>query len=209
MSISKIASIVMYIVVGITIPIMFLFYSGKSLVDRTEFDSKVAKIENPTGKSSIPGLAQDLQSADSLATAADSTALAERQASAVVENLEPVSLTFMERLVFNQTDIPLYWGYILLIISIITVISFPIIYMFKHPTNLVRSLIILVVVGIIGGLAYSVASGATMDIPGFTGTVNSNPQILRIIDTGLIFMYFMLVISLLSILYSEISNYFK
>jgi hypothetical protein len=209
MSSSKITSIVMYIIVGITVLVMFLFYTGKSLVDRKEYETKVAKIENPSGKSSLSGLAQDLKSADSLSVSADSSALAQGSITGVAGKLEPVSLTFMEKLVYNQTDIPLYWGYVLLIITIITTIAFPIIYIFKHPTNLVRSLIILVVVGILGGLAYSVASGTTMDIPGFTGTVNSNPQALRVIDTGLIFMYFMLGISLLSILYSEISNYFK
>jgi hypothetical protein len=199
----------MYVVVGITVLVMFLFYSGKSLVDRTEYDSKVAKIENPAGKSSVPGMMQDLRSADSLSVGADSTALANQATTAVVEKSEPVTLSFMEKLVYNQTDIPLYWGYILFLIAIITTIVFPILFMFRHPANLLRSLIILVVIGIIAGLAYSVASDATMDIPGFTGTVNSNPQALRIIDTGLIFMYLVLGISLLSILLSEIVNYFK
>ena len=205
MSNSKIASLVMYIVVAITVITMIIFYFGKSFVNKAEFDSKVAKIENPAGKSTLPGFAQDLQSADSLAMK-DSTAAAQAP---VAENAEPVSLTFLEKLAYNQTDIPLMWGYILTVITIIVTITFPIIYMFKHPTNLVRSLIILVIVGVFVGLAYSVASGTPYDIPGYTGGVNQNPQILRIIDTGLIFMYFILGVSLLSLLYSEIANSFK
>jgi hypothetical protein len=207
MSYSKIASLVMYIVVGISVITMIIFYFGNSFVDKAEFSSKVAKIENPSGKSSIPGMAQDLKSADSLAVK-DSTAAAQGQ-STMVENAEPVSLTFLEKLAYNQTDIPLMWGYILLLIAMITAVTFPIIYMFKHPTNLLRSLIILVIVAVFVGLAYSVASGTPYDIPGYTGGVNQNPQILRIIDTGLIFMYFILGISLLSVLYSEIANSFK
>ena len=207
MSISRIASIIMYFVVGITIPIMFLFYSGKSLVNVDEYNSKVAKIENPAGKSATPGLAQDLKSADSLAVK-NSTAAAQVPAT-VAKNAEQVSLTFIEKLVYNQTDIPLMWGYMLLVISVITALTFPIIYMFKNPRNLLRSFIQLIVVAIFIGLAYSVASGTPYEIPGYTGGVNNNPQILRIIDTGLIFMYFILGISLLSIVLSEIVNSLK
>ena len=208
MSSTKIASIVMYIVVGVSVVVMLIFYTGKSLVNRQVYEAKVAKIENPTGKSSIPSLAQDLQSADSLA-AADSSAVANLQTTASAEQPEVVSLTFLEKLVYFQTDIPLMWGYVLLVIVLITTLAFPIIFMFKHPTNLIRSLLILVGFAVVIGIAYAVASGATFEIPGYTGDVNNNPKLLRIIDSGLIFMYFMLGIALLSILYSEVSNYFK
>ncbi len=209
MSYSKIASLVMYIVVGITVITMLIFYFSKTFIDKAEFDSKVAKIENPTVKSSIPGLAQDLKSADSLAIGADSTSVAKKETTTLPEQVQPVALSFIEKLAYNQTDIPLMWSYILLVITIIIALTFPIIYMFKHPTNLIRSLLIFVVVAIFVGLAYSVASGTPYDIPGYTGGVNNNPKILRIIDTGLIFMYFILGVSLLSILYSEIANSFK
>ena len=178
---------------------MLLFFAGSSLVNQKEFDSKVDKIENPSGTQG--SIMQDLQSADSLA-APGTSAVAPRTS-------EPVNLSFMEKLVYLKTDIPLTWGYILLIAGIIITITFPIVYIIKHPANLLRTLLVLAGIAVLVFLAFLAASGSPIEIPGYTGTSNSDQSVLKVIDTGLIFSYFMLGLALLSILYAEVSKYFR
>ncbi len=212
MSFSKIASIVLYVVVGITVPILLLFYFGDSLVNKEQYQLKLQKIENPAEESTVAAVALDLQSADSLAIQSDSLAIAQDQSTTTPEIMpaaEVVSFNFMEKLVYSKTDIAIVWGYILLLIAILTAVSFPIIYAIIHPANMIRSLLILVGVAALIGIAYLLSSGETMEIIGYTGSDNSNPAALKLIDTGLIFMYFVLGLALFSILYAEIAKYFK
>jgi len=212
MPLSKIASYVLYIVVGITIPILILFYFGDSLVNTEKYQAKIQKIENPVKQSTAVDLSMDLQSADSLASPADSLAAVNAQKAAVVAApvvAEEVSFTFMEKLVYYKMDVALVWGYILLIIASLTAVIFPIVYAIVHPANMVRGLLVLVGVAVLVLISYLLSSGETLTIIGYTGTDNSNPGVLKLIDTGLIFNYFVLGLALLSIVYAEISNYFK
>jgi len=214
MSFSKIAPIVLYVVIGITILVMLIFYAGSSFVDEAEYNSKVSQIENPAVESGTSDIMQDLRSADSLAVS-DSIAvtggdLSEDISQAVAgQQVKDVNLTFMEKLAYFKTDLPIIWSYILIIIALIVTVVFPVVYIFIHPTNLIRSLLVLVGVAIIIGLAYLIASGAPIHITGYTGDINSKPFALKMIDTGLIFTYFILGIALLSILLSQVVNYFK
>jgi hypothetical protein len=212
MSFSKIASIVLYVVVGITIPILILFYFGDTLVNTEEYQAKVQKIENPVVQTPAANVALDLQSADSLANPTDSAATANNQnisVPVVAPTEEEVNFTFIEKLVYYKMDVALVWGYILLIISGLTAVIFPIAYTIVHPANLIRSLLILIGIAVLIGGAYLLSSGETLEIIGYTGTDNSNPGVLKLIDTGLIFSYFVLGLTLIAILYAEISNYFK
>jgi len=212
MSFSKIASYVLYVVVGITIPILILFYFGDSLVNTEKYQAKVQKIENPVEKSSTVNVTMDLQSADSLATPADSLAAVNAQKAAEVVTpvvAEEVSFTFVEKLVYYKMDVALIWGYILLIISSLTAVIFPIVYTIVHPENMVRGLLVLVGIGAMILVSYLLSSGEPLEIIGYTGSDASDPGILKLIDTGLIFNYFILGLALLSIVYAEISNYFK
>lgn len=213
MSFSKIASIVLYVVVGITVPILILFYFGENLVNSERYQAKVQKIENPVEKTTVSSVNLDLQSADSLAVSADSSTVTQTQAPAETE-VTPVvatevNFTFMEKLVYYKTDVAIIWGYILLLIAAITALIFPIIYAIVHPANMVRSLLVLVGVAVLVFVSYLLSSGEPIEIIGYTGTDNSNPAALKMIDTGLIFMYFVLGLALFSILYAEIAKYFK
>lgn len=212
MSFSKIASTVLYAVVGITVPILLLFYFGDSLVNQEKYQAKIQAIQNPIEKSSVGTVALDLQSADSLANKSDSTKIAsstEAKPAVNSVNAEKVSFNFIEKLVYYKMDIAIIWGYILLIISAITAVVFPIVYAIMHPANMVRSLMVLIGVAVLIGISYLLSSGETMEIIGYTGTDNSNPGVLKLIDTGLIFNYFILGLALLSIVYAEIAKYFK
>ena len=212
MSFSKIASIVLYIILGITIPILILFYFGDTLVNTEKYQAKVQKIENPVQKSSGTNVAMDLQSADSLSGNTDTSVIQQSQnvrGAVTAPGEKEVNFSFVEKLVYYKMDVALVWGYILLLIAGITALIFPVIYAIMHPANLIRSLLVLIGVGVLIMVSYLLSSGETMEIIGYTGTDNSDPAVLKLIDTGLIFSYFMLGFSLLAIVYAETSNYFK
>jgi hypothetical protein len=59
------------------------------------------------------------------------------------------------------------------------------------------------------GVAYMLGSDTPLNIIGYEGTDNKDPQVLRFVDMGLISMYFVLGLTVLTILYSEIARYFK
>ena len=210
MSFSKIPAILMYVIVGITILIMALFYFGENLVDSVQYEEKLKGISSPSAESSEVDIMKDLQSADSLSVQPDSTvALTEMSGSSEPVGVSTSNLSFMEKLVFNKTDIAIYWVYILILLAVFSTVIFPIIYALSNPSNIIRSLLVLIGLAVMIGVSYFLASGATIEIPGYLGTDNANPTKLKIIDTGLIFMYFMLGLALLSILYAEVAKYFK
>jgi len=234
MSYSKIAQIALYVAMGISVLVIGFFYFGDSLVNTEEYEAKVAKLEAPADMmNGYTDQAQPVAEEDTTAVA-DTTAVEEvvtdstiveelaDSAAAVVEDLgesiasevdvveeETVRLNFMERLVYKRTDIALVWAYILVIITMVFSIVFPIINMIGNPKGLVRGLLILVAIAVLIGIAYAFGSGETIYIPGFDGTDNSNPRVLRMVDTGLIFTYFLLGMTVLAILYSSVSNVFK
>ena len=58
-------------------------------------------------------------------------------------------------------------------------------------------------------LSYLMASGSPLEIIGYTGTANSDPSTLKMIDTGLFVTYILFGMALASILYAIISKAFK
>jgi uncharacterized membrane protein YgaE (UPF0421/DUF939 family) len=212
MPFSKISSIVFFVVVGITIPIMGLFYFGENLVNTEQYEAKVQKIENILQKSSPLSFVEDLQSAGSNALKADSTA--NLNGNNITQNPAPVIpdkviFNFMEKLVYYKMDIAIVWGYVLLIISILIALVFPVIYAIAHPVNMIRILLVLIGILALVGVSYLLSSDKPLEIIGYSGTDNSDPTVLKLIDTGLIINYFVLGFAFLAILYSEIAKYFK
>ena len=216
MSYSKFTSILLYIVFGISILVIAFFYFGDKLIDTKEYEAKIEKLETPGGLNDdqfiqTPAVSDSVASADS---AAVDTTMALQRTPAVEKISTPVqpvavNLTGMEALVYHRTDIALIWAYILLVIAAIFALIFPLIGMFSSPARLIRTLIGLVIVaGILLG-AYALGSGRPLSIIGYEGTDNNDPQVLKMVDMGLITMYFILGLALLSILYSEIARYFK
>lgn len=203
----KIARIVLLTIIVITVLVMINFFAGSSLINKEDYEAKVKQIENPAGPAKGTSVLDDLQSADSLALGVDSVALSAKNI--ISRETEKVKLNLMEKLVYFKTDIALVWGYILLIISILIALLFPLVNMFARPTNLGRSLLVLVGIAALIGLAFLIAPGKPMQIVGYTGTVTSNTMALRWIDTGLFFSYFMLTLAILAIIVSEIVSSLK
>jgi hypothetical protein len=122
---------------------------------------------------------------------------------------EDVKLSFMERLVSKKTDIAIGWAYILVIVTLLVSLAFSLLQMFSNTKALIRGLIFLVGIAILVGIAYMLGSDTPLKIIGYEGTDNSDPQVLKMVDMGLIFSYFVLGGVFISILYSEIAKYFK
>ncbi len=99
-------------------------------------------------------------------------------------------------------------AYIYFGIAAIISIVFPIIYLVANPRGAINVIIGLVFIGLIILISYFVASGQVMDIPGYSGTDNV-PGTLKAVGTGLYTMYFLFFLSIIAILYSEISSAFK
>jgi hypothetical protein len=188
---------------------MVLFFAANSFVNKDEFKAKVNKIENSSVKSQGPSIANDLQSADSLSALSDSSAMIRETVAVAAEQTEKVKLSFKEKLAYYKTDIPIIWAYILFIITILVTLIFPIVYMFLHPQNLLRSSLVFIGIAALVGLAFLIAPGNPIHITGYTGTANTNPLALKFIDAGLVLVYFILGITLLSIVVSEVIIYFR
>jgi len=222
----KLAQILLYVVLGISVLVIVFFYFGNRLIDVEAYEAKVEQLEAPEDMTTGFDFEQDMAAEEDTAvadtSAVDTTAAAGADtaeveeapvAEEISEPMEPevasVDLSFYEKMVYKKTDIALSWGYILVILSALVAIGFSVFHLFENPATMVRTLISLVFVAILVGLAYLFGSESPVRIPGYTGTDNRDPQVLRYVDTGLITMYFFLGLALLSILYSEIAKYFK
>lgn len=222
---SKIAQIALYIVVGISVLVIGFFYFGDNLIDTDAYEAKVEKMSAPDDAAGFD-FASDLAEADTTAAESDTTAAAggdedagdmEEEVAPVAEEMagpaeaesEEVSLSFMETLVFNKTDIALIWAYILVAITLLIALVFSLIFMFSNTRNLVRGLLILVGAAVLVGVAYILGSDTPLQIVGYEGTDNKDPQVLKLVDMGLISTYFVLGLVVLSIIYSEIAKYFR
>jgi len=225
MSFSKIAQIALYIVAGISILVIGFFYFGENFIDVTAYEAKVEKLNAPNDATAFDYM-QDVatEEADSLTdmdevtpdaegTEMGETAIVEEVLPVVEEVSEPaeeiVKLSLMERMVHNRTGIAIVWAYILVALTLLAAVGFSMVQMVSNTRTLIKGLIILVVVAVLIGIAYMLGSDVPIDIVGYDGTDNSNPQVLKLVDMGLLTTYFVLGIILLSVIYSEIAKYFK
>ena len=106
------------------------------------------------------------------------------------------------------TDELLYWSYILLAIAVILAVAFPIIKFITNPKEGLKALIFIGVAAVIFLIAYALADGTPLEMPGYTGTDNV-PSMLILTDVLLYVTYFLGGFTILAILYSEISKRFK
>jgi len=118
-------------------------------------------------------------------------------------------LSGWEYMVWFRTDIALLWAYILLILTAIAAIIFPLLKVFTNPRGLIRLAAVLAGAAILVLIAYLVSSPEPIDIIGYTGESNRDPGTLRMVDSTLFVTYMLFGLALLSILYSIISRAFK
>jgi hypothetical protein len=102
----------------------------------------------------------------------------------------------------------LIWAAMLVILTAGLALIFPIINLVANPKSAKSGLFILLGVAVLIFIAYTLASNEVLEIPGYIGKDNI-PGILKIAGTGLFTTYILTGLAMLSILYSEISKYFK
>ena len=107
----------------------------------------------------------------------------------------------------GMTDLVMYWAYILLIITVILLLAFPIKYFIDNPKQGVKSLIAFAGFAVLYGISYAFASGSTdatvYEIRGITSGIS------RMIGAGMIMTYIIGGLALLGLVYFGISKAFK
>lgn len=102
----------------------------------------------------------------------------------------------------------LVWAYILGGITAGLALIFPIINVILNPKSAKKGLFVILGVVVLIFIAYSLASDHVLNIPGYDGKDNVT-KTLKFTGTGLITMYILAGLAVLSIIYSEIAKYFK
>jgi hypothetical protein len=219
MAFSKLTRILLFVVAGISLLVMAFFYIGPKSLDYDALEMKVEEALNPVDLTPVAQMPViDTSLTDSIAIAENLAAVEraeeERLAAAEAMANQPVPsisevLSGWEYLVWFRTDIALIWAYILVLITLIASIVFPLIAVISHPKALIRLLAVLAGAAILVVISYVLSKDTPIEIIGYTGTGNSDPGTLKMIDTVLFITYILFGMALGSILYAVISRAFK
>ena len=206
-------------VAGISLLVVAFFYISPKTLDYDALEMKVEEALTPVDLTPIaPMPVIDTSLTDSVAIAENIAAVerAEEEAAiaaAVVYDAPETDigevLSGWEYLVWFRTDIALIWAYILVLVTLIASIVFPLIAVISHPKALVRLLLVLAGAAVLVVISYVLSNDTPIDIIGYTGTGNSDPGTLKMIDTVLFITYILFGMALGSILYAIISRAFK
>ncbi len=217
MAFSKITRIILYVVAGISLLVVLFFYIGPKTVNYDELEMRVEEALNPVDLTPVAPLpAVDSTEQDSTA-AVEPAAVEERSdvasiATSVASDSEvnlKEHMSGWEYLVWFRTDIALIWAYILVFLTLIASIVFPLISVFSNRRGLIRLGAVLVGAAVLVVVSYLMAKDTPIDIIGYTGTENSDPGTLKMIDTVLFVTYLLFGLALGSILYAIVSKAFK
>jgi hypothetical protein len=102
-------------------------------------------------------------------------------------------------------DVGLYIFYALLAIAILAAIVFPILNAIKTPASLLRSLAGVGALLLLFGIAYALSDGKLSQ----QSAAMVGPNTGKLISAGLILFYITLFLSILAVIYSEISKALK
>ncbi len=106
-----------------------------------------------------------------------------------------------------MADTVLTWAQILLVITVALLIIFPIIHFIKNPKSALKFLIVIAIFGVLFLISYLFATGNIKDDIYVEENITSSVS--RIIGSGLIMVYILAGIAVLSIIISAIINAFK
>ncbi|MDZ7742239.1 MAG: hypothetical protein U5Q03_10915 [Bacteroidota bacterium] len=107
----------------------------------------------------------------------------------------------------SMSDSVLTWAQILLLITIGLLIIFPVIHFIKNPKSALKFLLVVVIFGVLFLVSYLFSQGNTNADIYQVENVTSNLS--RLIGAGLIMVYILAGLALLSIVVSAIVNAFK
>ncbi len=103
-------------------------------------------------------------------------------------------------------DIGLYLSFILLGVAVASAVALPLLHAIKHPAGMVKSLFGIGGLVVLFVIAYSL-SGSELAPKAVALGVNESGS--KLIGAGLILFYFVLLISIIGLIYSEISKALK
>jgi hypothetical protein len=214
MAFSKLTRIILYVVAGISLLVILFFYVSPKTVDIDALEARVDGIMNPVDLTPVAPLPTVSDS-----TAQDSTAVEaveqESSAFAATEVLDTSGINLKdelsgyEYLVWFRTDIALIWAYLLILVTLIASIVFPFIAILSNPKGLIRLAAVLAGAAVLVVIAYVLSKDTAIEIIGYDGTDNSDPGVLKMIDTVLFVTYMLFGLALGSILYAIVSKAFK
>ena len=215
MAFSKLTRIILYVVAGLSILVVLFFYISPKTVDYDALEIRVEEALNPADLTPVAPLpavdttAQDAAAVEEVAAAEEADAYAMPDVTNTSDVQLKDYLSGWEYLVWFRTDIALVWAYILVILTLIASIVFPLISVLSNPKGLLRLGAVLVGAAILIVISYLMSKETPIDIIGYTGTDNSDPATLKMIDTVLFVTYILFGMALASILYAIISRAFK
>jgi len=102
----------------------------------------------------------------------------------------------------KHLELYLIWSYILLGVAILAAVGLPLIYMIQNPQMLKKTVLFVGLLGIVIALAYVLASSSPVDVK----DANPTPAQLKFTDTGIISMYILLIVAVLSIFAGGVIN---
>ena len=214
MAFSKLTRIILYVVAGISLLVVLFFYVSPRTVDIDALEARIDGIMNPVDLTPVAPLPSVSDS-----TAQDSTAVeAVEQESSAFATTEVIDtseinlkdeLSGYEYLVWFRTDIALIWAYLLVLVTLIASIVFPFIAILSNPKGLIRLLAVFAGAAVLVVIAYVLSKDTSIEIIGYSGTDNSDPSTLKMIDTVLFVTYMLFGLALGSILYAIVSKAFK
>jgi Zn-dependent protease with chaperone function len=107
-----------------------------------------------------------------------------------------------------NTDYLLIWNVILLVLTLVLALGFTLVSLLMNPKQALRSLIVLLGVGVIIFISYQFSSGEPLKLVNYNGHDNI-PSTLKFVDTGLFLTYFLIIVAFGAIIYNEISTALK
>lgn len=103
------------------------------------------------------------------------------------------------------TDLVLYWCYILLVVTVVVLIAFAIIDFVRglkeNPKKAMSGFLAILALGVLLVITYIIGDGTLLNIPGYDGTDNV-PAMLKLTDMWLYSCYFMMVVTVLALVFS-------
>lgn len=215
MAFSNITRIILYVIAGISLLVVLFFYVSPKTVDFDELEVRVEEALNPVDMTPVElppvvdTTAQDSAAVEDVAVVEEGDAFASAEVLDTSETNLKEHLSGWEIMVWFRTDIALVWAYILILITLVASIVFPLISVFSNTKALIRLVAVLAGAAVLVVISYLMSSATPIDIIGYTGTDNSDPGTLKMIDTVLFVTYILFGMALASILYSIVSRAFK
>jgi hypothetical protein len=106
----------------------------------------------------------------------------------------------------DSIDIGLYLSFILLAAATVSAVALPLVHAIKHPAGMVKSLFGIGGLVVLFVLAYSL-SGSELSSKAIALGVDESGS--KMIGAGLILFYFVLLLSIIGVIFSEISKALK